>query len=921
MVWCRGSTEAHSSQVPGAASAQEIQVLSQPVVSSIVAASVSTLRGCPGAQLAWRGCSSEALAAAMCGCGGAAEDDGEPLEDDKRSCRNLPWLLLFVAFWSGLWTCASLGLKNGDPGVLFYGLDYDGNVCNREQGAVNLVGLRNRYFLSPNEVIASRGYGFSLADASSICLGACPELLPNNTLSWVCKYPNDNSGQNVDPKLVPTNAKWESMNYNYFALLNATAKKASCQMQGPCYPVVTLQYHSFTTCSYSTLKNVPVSPASVNGLKNCYSCCQNVTQKICVYPTFSNATGAAYNPLISSQFAACMSSCESLHGSFSDIAGQTTTSIDPTANALFKSTCLAAGASSMPIPLPATMDNGAAQAVVSSLMKSQRSLIERYMGDLVTCYQALIICGLILPFIFSFMWLAVLRFFAPSLVVITIVGVNLAALAVTLYCFAKSGKFGGVTAELEMAANSTEAKLGANPALARAASVLSAAANHTAAAVTAAATAATAALNTSAVGNSTLTQAIDDHSALSKQQMYYIGIAAAVVTVLLWIFTARMSRRLHLALATLQVACDALGKVPQLALQPLVGLVAMTLFLVWWVAVALFLYSSSTITRRDCCADIQSAWKELFPPGQVGSNPLFATPDCANVHCGYTVSMKAELRSTLVYHLFGFLWNTQFIIGFTVCVVAHVTFHFYAWLGAGEAMPKWPVTTAMRIVIRFYLGSVAVGSFLMAWVQFLRMPLAFTAARLKAVEQRGKLAGPAMAAVVFTHRLCTLLVKLVNPHAYCMVIIGGKAYCDAGVEALQALEQNMHVAETVTEVANAVIFLGKVCVAACCAFWCFIYLDTLPDGAVSSPIFPVILVFATAFAIACIFFAIPELLIETVLLSFCVDCKENGGQPRFSPPVLMNAIDTHKQAGHCCGCTHPPAADDDEEGRIPKTRV
>jgi hypothetical protein len=40
-------------------------------------------------------------------------------------------------------------------------------------------------------VIQANGYGFSLSDAKSICLKDCPQLLPNNQLSWVCAYPQD----------------------------------------------------------------------------------------------------------------------------------------------------------------------------------------------------------------------------------------------------------------------------------------------------------------------------------------------------------------------------------------------------------------------------------------------------------------------------------------------------------------------------------------------------------------------------------------------------------------------------------------------------------------------------------------------------------------------------------------------------------
>ena len=94
------------------------------------------------------------------------------------------------------------------PGVLFYGLDYDGNVCNRPNARLapaaaararrppalhaqqtrkpgdpganpqpneDLSGLWHRYWLNPDEVLAAGSNGFSLADASSICVAGCPK--------------------------------------------------------------------------------------------------------------------------------------------------------------------------------------------------------------------------------------------------------------------------------------------------------------------------------------------------------------------------------------------------------------------------------------------------------------------------------------------------------------------------------------------------------------------------------------------------------------------------------------------------------------------------------------------------------------------------------------------------------------------------
>lgn len=66
--------------------------------------------------------------------------------------------------------------------------------------------------------------------------------------------------------------------------------------------------------------------------------------------------------------------------------------------------------------------------------------------------------------------------------------------------------------------------------------------------------------------------------------------------------------------------------------------------------------------------------------------------------------MSKDLQGNLVYHVFSLLWNTQFIIGFNVCVVAHVSSRYYGWLVRMEGsqpdaeLPKWPLCRAGMVV-------------------------------------------------------------------------------------------------------------------------------------------------------------------------------------------------------------------------------
>ena len=243
-------------------------------------------------------------------------------------------------------------------------------VCNRNGGqANNLRGYPAMYWVNPNQVMEATGYGFNLADATSICLGSCPavrrradpphpvraraarrarrgaraQLLPGGNLSWVCKYPQNADGSyNVNASAVPDLAAWAARNYDYFALLNASAVASSCQLQGPCWPVVTSNVDSFHICNYAQLTNLPLNAQTVTGLQQCFNCCSNPSAPVCSattvggVPTVYDFTGNASS---ANGYVACLDSCQTLHASIDALTAETSGTIFPPAYLQYQLTC------------------------------------------------------------------------------------------------------------------------------------------------------------------------------------------------------------------------------------------------------------------------------------------------------------------------------------------------------------------------------------------------------------------------------------------------------------------------------------------------------------------------------------------------------------------------------------------------------
>jgi hypothetical protein len=138
----------------------------------------------------------------------------------------------------------------------------------------------------------------------------------------------------------------------------------------------------------------------------------------------------------------CLQSCQSLHGSITSFADATSGSVHPLALALFDAHCAAANVPSAAIPAPGTADNGAMAAVLGSIASTYKATALRYAGDMLNAWEALVVCGLFLPFMLSFVWLGALRVAVGPIVWFTVFIVDLATGGVTLYCFSKSGAMG-----------------------------------------------------------------------------------------------------------------------------------------------------------------------------------------------------------------------------------------------------------------------------------------------------------------------------------------------------------------------------------------------------------------------------------------------------------------------------------------------
>jgi choline transporter-like protein 2/4/5 len=341
---------------------------------------------------------------------------------------------------------------------------------------------------------------------------------------------------------------------------------------------------------------------------------------------------------------------------------------------------------------------------------------------------------------------------------------------------------------------------------------------------------------------------------------YATYVMCAIVGLAL-LFTVLMIRRLMIAIACLKVASQAIAAMPMILFSPLIPLIMNVVFMAWAVIVAAYLYASGTIVRDTTTGSIRIAWNET-------------------------------LQYMSFYHLFGIFWTTQFVAGFGVMVTAGAVASFY-W--QRDDMPRAPIRKSMGRAIRYHLGSIALGSFIVAVVQFVRAIMEYVDKKTKKAQAGNPVVKFFMCCVKYCLWYLEKVLKYVNRNAYILVAVKGYSYCYSAVQAIKLIIVNMLRIAAVNTVGDFLTWLGKLVVTGLCALCAFFmsdldtYTDPTKETYLSSPLLPVLVVAFIGYIEADLFLSVYEMAVDTILLSFCEDCGTNGG-PHFAPPLLLSAL-------------------------------
>uniref|UniRef100_A0A8C4DRJ1 Choline transporter-like protein n=1 Tax=Dicentrarchus labrax TaxID=13489 RepID=A0A8C4DRJ1_DICLA len=307
-----------------------------------------------------------------------------------------------------------------------------------------------------------------------------------------------------------------------------------------------------------------------------------------------------------------------------------------------------------------------------------------------------------------------------------------------------------------------------------------------------------------------------------------------IILLLLMLF---MRKRVALTIALFHVAGKVFIHLPLLTLQPFVTFLALLLFWIYWILVLLFL-------------------------GTTGQFKL------------HHFRLTGPLQYLTWYHAVGLIWITEFILACQQMTVAGAVVTYY-FTRDKNRLPVTPILSSVLRLVRYHLGTVAKGSFIITLVKIPRLILMYIHNQLKGKEN-------ACARCLLKTCICCLwclekCLNYLNQNAYAATAINSTSFCTSARDAFVILVENALRVATINAVGDFVLFLGKILIVTTTAFAGVLLLNYQRDYA--EWLLPLIIVCLFSFLVAHCFLSIFEIVVDVLFLCFAIDTKYNDGTP------------------------------------------
>ncbi|XP_063437739.1 choline transporter-like protein 1 [Mytilus trossulus] len=238
------------------------------------------------------------------------------------------------------------------------------------------------------------------------------------------------------------------------------------------------------------------------------------------------------------------------------------------------------------------------------------------------------------------------------------------------------------------------------------------------------------------------------------------------------------------------------------------------------------------------------------------------------------------------YYLLGSIWIVQFTLACDTIVISGAVSQWY--FSRDKSLVRYPIIRSLRMLLRYHLGSAALGSLIITIVFAFRVFVNFIHNRLK--NKTGSIVEFFLKCFGCCLWCFEKFISFLNSNAYVEIAITGYGFCHSARRAFKIVVGNALRLAAINSVGSFTLFLGKL---APLSVVIVLGLKLLANrGDIFYPWFPITISCIAAFIIASCFMGIYEKCIDTIFICFCEDHELNDGElkPYFMSLGLMKYV-------------------------------
>jgi hypothetical protein len=395
-----------------------------------------------------------------------------------------------------------------------------------------------------------------------------------------------------------------------------------------------------------------------------------------------------------------------------------------------------------------------------------------------------------------------------------------------------------------------------------------------------------------------------------RKALFYIAFVIWGIAVLWSIFVCCMCRTILLAIAVNKVAAVFVYNTPSVLIVPMVQTLLGICWCLVWAGSAAFLLSQvpddhvptdfyATYAEAYGTDDVEGKCTAAYVNGDVYKYPgnMVAENDPCSGKFGDISGMTPRCWACyppryvidwrFAISFFCFLWNNAFLIATGQFIIA-VACGIWFFTPNAQKGTKRGVRTGVWYCIRYHAGSLAMGSFIIAVVQFIRYALMYF--EKQATAAKNKVAACVMRIVQCMLWCLEKCIKFLNKNAYIQIALLGKNFCTSAKNAFWLILRNAARFAWVALLGGAINFIGIAFIVVASAVTGYFILKAMhPDV---TPVLPMAVYIVTAYIVAKLYMNVFHLAVGSILQCFLATEEMGGDDPEnsFVPSLLQGMV-------------------------------